>query len=73
MSRSIRPVSTSSAISQAVTALKEMVPPFCQQPSMDVQIARDSEYVRSFLLRDGRLYLDLMADGGQYVWEPIGR
>jgi hypothetical protein len=40
---------------------------------MDVQIARDSEYVRSFLLRDGRLYLDLMADGGQYVWEPIGR
>jgi heat shock protein HslJ len=45
---------------------------YCPQPSMDVQIARDAEYVRSYLLRDGRLYLDLMADGGTYVWEPAG-
>ena len=25
---------------------------------------------RGYLLRDGRLYLSLMADGGIYAWEP---
>jgi len=45
---------------------------FCPPPSLDVQIARDAEYVRSYVLRDGRLYLNLMADGGTYVWEPAG-
>jgi hypothetical protein len=40
---------------------------FCPPPSFDMQIARDAEYVRSYLLRDGRLYLNLMADGGTYV------
>ena len=43
----------------------------CQHPSLDVQIARHAEYVRSYLLRDGLLYLNLMADGGTYVWEPL--
>ena len=42
----------------------------CSPPSYDAQIARDAEYVRSYLLRDGRLYLNLMADGGTYVWAP---
>jgi heat shock protein HslJ len=46
---------------------------FCPQPSLDVQIARHAEYMRTFLLRDGRLYIDLMADGGTYVWEPAAR
>ena len=27
-------------------------------------------FVRSYLLKDGRLYLSLMADGGIYAWEP---
>jgi heat shock protein HslJ len=43
----------------------------CQQPSLDVQIARHAEFVSSFLLRDGFLFLNLMADGGTYVWEPL--
>jgi heat shock protein HslJ len=42
----------------------------CPPPSLDSQIARDAEYVRSYVRRDGRLYLNLMADGGTYVWEP---
>lgn len=42
----------------------------CPPPSLDERIARDMNFVRSFLLRDGRLYLSLMADGGIYVWEP---
>jgi heat shock protein HslJ len=43
----------------------------CQQPSLDDQIARHAEFVSSFLLRDGFLFLNLMADGGTYVWEPL--
>jgi hypothetical protein len=34
VSRSIRPVSTRSAISQTVTVLRKIVPPLCQQPSI---------------------------------------
>jgi hypothetical protein len=35
---------------------------------MDESIVAQSGYVRSYLLRDDRLYLSLMADGGIYVW-----
>jgi len=31
---------------------------FCPEPSMDQQIARQAEYVRSYITRDGRLYLE---------------
>ena len=44
---------------------------YCGPDSMDQRIARDAAYIRAYLLRDGRLYLDLMADGGTYVWEPV--
>ena len=43
----------------------------CAPPNLDERIARDSEFVRSFLLRDGRLHLSLMADAGIYTWEPL--
>jgi heat shock protein HslJ len=43
---------------------------FCPPPSMDQSIAMQTGFVRSFVLRDGRLYLSLMADGGILVWEP---
>ena len=42
----------------------------CPPPSLDQQIARDAGNVRSYLLRGGNLYLNLMADGGTYVWAP---
>ena len=38
-------------------------------PSLDERIARDAGYVRSYVLRDDRLYLRLMADAGIWVWE----
>ncbi|UZJ42555.1 META domain-containing protein [Prosthecochloris sp. SCSIO W1101] len=44
----------------------------CPPPSMDEQIASHAQYVRSYLLKEGKLYLSLMADGGIYVWEPHG-
>lgn len=40
----------------------------CTQPSMDKSVVAQSKFVRSYLLKDGRLYLSLMADGGIYVW-----
>lgn len=41
----------------------------CPPPNLDERIARDAEYVRSYLIDDGRLYLSLMADAGIYAWE----
>ena len=38
---------------------------------MDERIARDAEWVRGYLLRDGQLHLSLMADAGIYSWEPL--
>jgi hypothetical protein len=42
----------------------------CPPPSMDERITNDAQWVRGFLLRDGNLYLSLMAVGGIYAWEP---
>ncbi|MFO0157408.1 MAG: META domain-containing protein [bacterium] len=43
----------------------------CPPPSIDARVLRDLPDVRSFLLRDGRLHLSLMADGGIYSWGPV--
>lgn len=43
---------------------------FCPPPSLDGQITMQAQYIRSYLIKDGRLYLSLMADGGIWVWEP---
>jgi heat shock protein HslJ len=42
----------------------------CPPPHLDERIVRDLGYVRGYLLRDGNLYLSLMADGGIYEWVP---
>ncbi len=42
----------------------------CPPPSMDGHISSHTQHIKSYLLKDGRLYLSLMADGGIYVWEP---
>jgi heat shock protein HslJ len=44
---------------------------FCPPPSMDASIAAQVQFIRSYLIRNGRLYLSLMADGGIYAWEPL--
>jgi len=43
----------------------------CPAPSLDERIAAQAGYFRSYLLKDGRLYISLMADGGIFVWEPL--
>jgi heat shock protein HslJ len=42
----------------------------CPPPSLDESIVAQARFIRSYLLKDGRLYLSLMADGGIYAWEP---
>jgi heat shock protein HslJ len=43
----------------------------CPPPSLGERVAAEAAFVRSYLLKDGRLYLSLMADGGIYAWEPL--
>jgi heat shock protein HslJ len=43
---------------------------FCPPPSLDQRVAAQAEFVRSYLLKDGRLHLSLLADGSIFVWEP---
>jgi uncharacterized protein/heat shock protein HslJ len=42
----------------------------CPPGSPDQKVTRDLPYVRSYLLKGGKLYLSLMADGGIYEWQP---
>jgi heat shock protein HslJ len=42
----------------------------CPPPHLDERVARDLGNVRSYLLKDGKLFLSLMADGGIYEWHP---
>ena len=43
----------------------------CRPPNLDERVARDAQFVRGYVLRDGRLYLSLMADAGIYTWESV--
>lgn len=43
----------------------------CPPPNLDERVARDLPYVRGFLIKDGKLYLSLMADAAIYEWEPV--
>jgi len=43
----------------------------CPPGSLHARIVKHWPYVRSFVLKDGHLYLSLMADGGIYEFEPI--
>ena len=42
----------------------------CPPGSLHDQIVKQLPYIRSYVIRDGRLYLALMADGGIYELEP---
>lgn len=44
----------------------------CPPGSLHNRIARDLGSVRSYVIKDGHLFLSLMADGGIYEFEPLG-
>jgi para-nitrobenzyl esterase len=44
----------------------------CPPGSLHDQIVKQWEFVRSYVMRDGRLVLSLMADGGTFEFERAG-
>jgi para-nitrobenzyl esterase len=44
----------------------------CPPESLEPRFWRDLAFVRSYLVKDGKLHLSLMADGGIYVFAPLG-
>ena len=42
----------------------------CPPGSLHDQVMRQLPFVRSYVVKDGRLYLSLMADGGTYELTP---
>ena len=45
----------------------------CPPQSLHDRIVKQLPFVRSYVIRDGRLFLSLMADGGIYELEPSDR
>ena len=43
----------------------------CPPAPLNDRIPKDLGYVRSYVLKDGHLFLSLMADGGIYEFEPL--
>lgn len=43
----------------------------CPPPSLGERLVQQLGNVRSFTVRDGKLYMSLMADGGIIAWEPL--
>ena len=43
----------------------------CPPGSLHDHIVKQWAFVRSYVIRDGRLFLSLMADGGIYEFEPL--
>ena len=43
----------------------------CPPGSLHDHIVKQWFAVRSYVIKDGRLFLSLMADGGIYEWEPL--
>ena len=41
----------------------------CSPPSLDEQVTAQAPYIRGYVLKDGRLSLTLVADGGIWLWE----
>ena len=43
----------------------------CPPESLHDRIVRQSSSVRSYLIKDGHLFLGLIADGGAYEFAPL--
>ena len=51
----------------AIAVTRAMCPP----GSLDTRVARDLPYSRQYLRKDGKLYVNLLADDGTYEWAPL--
>ena len=60
----------SSAPGQLELGLLALTRAMCAPESMHDQIVKQWPFVRSYIVKDGHLFLSLMADGGIYEFEP---
>ena len=60
----------SSAPNQLELGLMALTRAMCPPDSLHDRIVRQLPFVRSYTIKDGRLFLSLMADGGIYEFEP---
>jgi para-nitrobenzyl esterase len=42
----------------------------CPPGSLSDRFLKDFQYMRSYVIKDGKLHISLMADGGIYDFEP---
>ena len=61
----------SAEASQLVFGPMAMTRAMCPPESLHDRIVKDMPYVRSYVIKDGHLFLSLMADGGIYEFEPM--
>ena len=61
----------SSGPNQLQFGLLALTRAMCPPGSLHDQIVKHWNFVRSYILKDGHLFLSLMADGGIYEFEPI--
>jgi len=45
----------------------------CPPAPLTDRLTRDWQYVRSYILKDGHLFISLMVDGGIYEFKPVSR
>jgi heat shock protein HslJ len=63
----------SSGSSQIALGPLALTRAFCAPGSLHDQIVKQLGNIRSYVIRDGHLFLALMADGGIYEFEPVSR
>jgi para-nitrobenzyl esterase len=44
----------------------------CPPKTLDDRFTKDWSYIRSYIIKDGHLFLALKADGGTYEFDPLG-
>lgn len=64
---------TSTGASQIQLGPLALTRAMCAPGSMHDQIVKQWSYIRSYVLKDGRLFLSLMADGGIYEFQPLAK
>lgn len=63
---------TSSGPNQLQFSRLALTRAMCPPGSLHDRIVKHWEFIRSYVLKDGRLFLSLIADGGIYEFEPLG-
>jgi len=61
---------TSAAPGQIQLGLLALTRAMCPPGSLHDRIVKHWDYIRSYVIKDGHLFLSLMADGGIYEFEP---